>query len=172
MFRIAREHAERAKAVSGKEVLQEAQEAMISILFSYTCLEAYINTVGIDHLGEDWRQFEDGKRRHSSTKTKWKDIPDILLEKKLGKGGRVFDDGEEPFKSFLELQKIRDGLVHLEQDFELPTETKYGNSDPVLNILTGEKAMWALEIVPAMVYKLDGLLIRPYPNWLAKEVKK
>ena len=170
MYEIAKEHAASAKALDGEDQRKEAKEAMISIMFAYTCLEAYINTVGIDNLGEDWNEF-----KGTSTWKKWLEIPAELARRKLDKTKEEFSEDEAPlkkneplFKSFKELGEIRNTyLVHLKPEFELPTSTKYGTTtDPIFNIFNCETSEWALGIIPDMVRRLDEFLIRPYPIWI------
>jgi hypothetical protein len=161
MYEIAQEHATNSKALDQKDARMEAKESMISIIFTFTCLEAYINTVGIDNLGEAWDNFKD-----NPPKSKWIGVSNRLYLIKFGKKRNIFKAGEEPFKSFLRLKTIRDKLTHLKPVFETAIETKYGHSDPILNIVNCGTAEWACKLVPMMVHKIDDLLLRPYPIWI------
>ncbi len=87
-----------AKQVAGKNLNTELKESMISILFSYACLEAYINMVGKDKLGSGWSKFG---VRCITLESKWRGISKKLVTVKLGKQHSVFKRDEEPFKSFL-----------------------------------------------------------------------
>jgi hypothetical protein len=158
MYEIAREHRDMAKQAAGnnihKHMKAEIKESMISILFSYTCLEAYINTVGKDKLGSEWQRYE-----NNSTEAKWKGVSRALATKKLGKPHSVFSDKEEPFKSFLELEKIRkDYLVHRKAAFGDVVQTKYGTTEGTINTFNFDKAEWACKIVKDMVTKLNGTI--------------
>ena len=108
MYEIAKEHRDLANYVVGKDRRIEIKESMIAILFAYTCLEAYINAIGIDRLGTDWQRYS-----WDPLDKKWKRVSRWLTSKKYGRTHSVFYKREEPFKSFLDLKKIREEhLVH------------------------------------------------------------
>jgi hypothetical protein len=163
MYEVAREHRGLAKRAGGKDRISEVKESMISILFAYTCLEAYINTVGKDGLKKEW-----GKYDLSSTETKWLGVSKNLATRKHGKPSSVFSKSKEPFKSFMELEKIReDTLVHRKANFSILVPTKYGNTDVIVNTLNCEKAEWACNIVKDMVVKLNDNIDNPVPiDWV------
>ncbi len=167
MYKIAKEHRDHAKQVVGDDIQEhmddEFGEAMISILFSYTCLEAYINTIGKDRLGDDWQRYEG-----SSTEAKWEGVSKSLATKKLGKQHSVFSKNDEPFKLFLELEKIREKyIVHKPAKFSDVTLTKYGNTEGTINVLNCDKAEWACKVVKDMVKKLcDNIENPPSMSWL------
>lgn len=161
MYEIAKEHRDLAKQVAGKDIHKdmkaEIKESMISILFSYTCLEAYINTVGKDRLGSDWQKYEG-----SSTEAKWNGVSNALVTKKLGNSYSIFNKRKEPFKSFLELEKIRnDYLVHRKPEFGDVVETKYGRTEGTINVFNCDKAEWACKTVKDMVTKLNISIDNP-----------
>jgi hypothetical protein len=167
MYEIAKEHRDLAKQVAGKDIYKdmkaEIKESMISILFSYTCLEVYINTVGKDRLGSDWQKYEGG-----STEAKWRGVSTALASKKLGKRHSIFNKSKEPFKSFLELEEIReDYLVHRKPEFGNVVETKYGRTEDAINVFNCDKAEWACKTVKDMVTKLNISIDNPpSATWL------
>lgn len=163
MYAVAREHRDLAKQVGGKDRISEIKESMISILFAYTCLEAYINTVGKDGLKKEWEKYET-----SSTETKWLGVSKSLATKKYGKPRSVFNKDKEPFKSFMELEKIReDTLVHWKANFDIQVPTKYGTTDVVINTLNCDMAEWACNIVRDMVNQLTANIDNPVPaKWV------
>ncbi|MFC2022898.1 hypothetical protein ACFLTL_01905 [Chloroflexota bacterium] len=167
MYDIAKEHRDRAKQAAGtdiqRNILPEIKESMISILFSYTCLEAYINTIGKDSLGTAWHNYEG-----SSTEAKWRGVSKALATKKLGMLHSVFSSHKEPFKSFLELEKIRnDYLVHRKPEFANVVETKYGRTEGTVNVFNCDKAEWACSIVKDMVKKLSAHIEdAPSTSWV------
>jgi hypothetical protein len=167
MFEICKEHAELAKQAAGADINKnmnpEIKESMISILFAYTCLEAYINTIGKDKLGVDWPRYED-----NSTEGKWLGVSKALATKKSGHISDVFNHGKEPFKSFLELEKIREEyLVHRKAEFNDVVPTKYGNTEGIINTLNCDKADWACKTVKDMVSKLnESIDAPPSVGWL------
>lgn len=159
MYSVAREHRDLAKQVGGKDRISEVKESMISILFAYTCLEAYINTVGKDGLKKEWEKYES-----SSTETKWLGVSKYLATRKHGRSWSVFSKREEPFRSFMELEKIReDTLVHRKANFSILVPTKYGNTDVIVNTLNCEKAEWACNVVRDMVNQLTNNIDNPMP---------
>jgi hypothetical protein len=154
MYNIAKEHRDLAKAVDGKDENQEIQESMISILFSYTCLEAYINAMGKDRLGSEWQNYKD-----NSTEAKWRGVSNRLAEKKYGRKWSIFNDDEEPFKSFRALEKIReDMVVHWKPVAGAPVENKYKSGGSAINTFNCDKAEWACETIKAMVEKFNSLI--------------
>ena len=164
MYAVAKEHRDFAKQVAGKVRNEEIKESMISILFSFTCLEAHINAIGRDRLGSDWQKYEG-----SSVGDKWMGVSKRLASKKHGKSWDVFNKDKKPFASFLELKKIReDYLVHWKAPFSEGVKTKYGNTGAAaINILNCERAEWACNIVKEMVHKLHDNIDNPLPlEWL------
>jgi hypothetical protein len=165
MYRIAKKHKDQAKQVSSdniNDMNNEIDEAMISLLFSYTCLEAYINTIGEDRLGKNWKQYKD-----NSTEAKWIGVSTALATTKNGKMYSVFNKGRQPFKSFLELEKIREEIIHREAKFGDIVETKYGKTEGTINTLNCDKAEWACNIVKSMIIKLRDNIQNPPPiDWL------
>ena len=163
MYELAKQHRDEAIKVDGKNQLEEIKHSMISILFSYTCLEAFINTVGKDKLGTIWDTY-----KGASTESKWIGVSNFLATKKHGKPYSVFNKKEQPFKSFLRLEKIReDYLVHRQAQFNEVVQTKYGNTEGTINTLNVDTASWSCETVKEMVIRLannmDGA---PETNWL------
>jgi hypothetical protein len=171
MYEISKEHAEYAKKAAGADIHKnmnlEIKESMVCILFAYTCLEAYINTIGKDRLGSDWLYYE-RERKHKPIKTKWIGVSNYLATKKSGKPSSVFSEKTELFKSFLELKKIReDYLVHRKAEFGDVVQTKYGMTEGTVNILNCDKANWACKIVRDMVSKLNESIDNPpSASWL------
>jgi hypothetical protein len=147
MFDIAKENRDKSEEVSGKNQNEEIKFSMISILFSYTCLEAFINTIGKDMLGIEWSRFEG-----NPIEGKWKGVSKFLASKKYGMSYSVFNNGQEPLSSFKKLKEIReDVLVHRKANFNQPVQTKYGNTDVTINTLNSEIAKWACLTVKEMV---------------------
>jgi hypothetical protein len=153
MYEVAREHRDEAMKVDGKNQAEEIQHSMICILFCYTCLEAFINTVGKDKLGQVW-EGKWGKYKESSADDKWLGVSKELAGKKHGKSGSVFNKSKEPFKSFLCLKRIREDLVHKKAEFSEVVETKYGNTEGTINTLNANTADRACKTVKQMVLKL------------------
>ena len=154
MYEVAQEHRDKAIKVDGKNQAEEIKHSMICILFCYTCLEAFINTVGKDKLGQTWEE-KWGKNKESSTGDKWLGVSKLLARKKHGKPYSVFNKSKEPFKSFLCLQKIRhDYLVHRKAEFSKVVKTKYGNTEGTINKLNVNTANRACKTVNQMVLKL------------------
>ena len=168
MFEVAKEHQELAAQAAGQNQDKEIKESMISILFCYTCLEAFINTIGKDKLGTDWIPYE---RDKASTEGKWMGVSNKLAEKKFGKKQSIFSNKKEPFKSFLELEIIREQLlVHRKANFYDVVRTKYGNTEGTINTLNYEKAKWACNIVKEMVNILVSVIDSKVNAELAKWV--
>jgi hypothetical protein len=157
MYEVAKEHRDLAKKISGKARNEEIKESMISILFSFTCLEAYINAIGRDRLVGEWMKYEG-----NSIEAKWMGVSKWLATKKHGTQTSVFHDHKNPFMAFLELKKIReDYLVHWKPTFSRGVKTKYGTGAEAVSILNCEKAEWACNIVRDIVIKLNANMDNP-----------
>lgn len=167
MYDIAQKHRDEARKVDGKNQTEEIQHSMICILLCYTCLEAFINTVGKDKLGEIWEE-KWGKYRKPQTEGKWMGVSKLLSNKKHGRPQSVFNKSKEPFKSFLCLEKVReDYLVHRKAEFTEVVETKYGNTERTINLLNANTADWACKTVRRMVLKLvENMDDAPEVNWV------
>ena len=169
MYEIAEEHKDLAKQVTGRnlniDMPIEIKESMISIVFAYTCLEAYINTIGRDQL--DWSSE---KLKKESIAKKWKDIAKGLAEKRTGDEKDIFNEDEEPFNSFRKLKKLREELIiHYKAEFNDIEDTKYGRTEGLINSLCSEKAEWACSVVQAMITKLHDATGTLKPTWLKSE---
>jgi hypothetical protein len=168
MYEIAIEHKELAKIVSNENIINmktEIKEAMISILFSYTCLEAFINIIGKDYLKSKWEEIEKTK---TTTQRKWMYVSDSLSEAKNGRKHSIFNIKKEPFKSFSKLEKIReDYIVHRKGNYQEIMQTKYGNTEGTINIVNCQTAEWACKTVKDMVKTLCENIDNPPPiDWL------
>jgi len=169
MYEIAKQHKDKAIEAASHNNLDymknEIDESMISLLFSYTCLEAYINTIGMDRLGKDWTRYE-GK--NISTEAKWIGISNALASKKYGKPYSIFKKRLEPFKSFLFLKAIREEyIVHRKAQFGKGVPTNYGNVEGTITILNHNNAEMACNVVREMVIKLHDNIDNPPPIvWL------
>ena len=163
MYELAEQHRDEAIKVDGKNEVEEIKHSMICILFCYTCLEAFINTVGKDRLGRIWDRYRD-----SSTESKWMGVSNFLSSKKHGKPYSVFNKDKEPFKSFLRLEKIReDYLVHRQAKFDEIVQTKYGKTEGTINTLNVNTADWSCETVKRMVLKLvENMERAPEMKWV------
>ena len=163
MYQLASQHRDEALKVDGKDQIEEIKHSMISVLFSYTCLEAFINTVGKDRLGAIWDTYKQG-----STESKWMGVSNFLSKQRHGKLHSIFKKTEEPFKSFLRLERIReDYLVHRQAQFHEVVETKYGNTEGTINTLNADTATWSCETVKQMVLKLArNMQSPPQLKWL------
>lgn len=167
MYQIAREHRDEAMKVDGKDQNEEIKHSMICILFCYTCLEAFINTIGKDKLGQTWEDRW-GENKESSTGDKWLGVSKLLASKKHGKQYSVFNKSKEPFKSFLCLQEIRhDYLVHRKAEFSEVVKTKYGNTEGTINKLNFDTANKGCKTVEQMVLKLgENMDDAPEVKWV------
>jgi hypothetical protein len=163
MFDIAKENRDKADEMSGKNQNEEIKFSMISILFSYTCLEAFINTIGKDKLDKDWHNYE-----NNSTESKWMGVSKFLASKKYGELCSIFNKGKEPFSSFIKLEEIReDYLVHRKANFNQPVKTKYGNTEGIVNTLNSDAAKWACSVVRDMINTIVSNIDNPPSiDWL------
>ena len=80
----------------------------------------------------------------------------------------MFNKGKALFKSFLELEKIReDYLIHRKALFDDVVRTKYGMTEGTVNVFNCDKANWACKTVRDMVSKLNESIDNPpSASWL------
>lgn len=153
MYDIAMEHKDLAKRYAGKEGKVEIKESMISILFAYTYLEAYINAIGIDHLGTEWQK---PKYKKASTVDKWKDVSRILSSNQPESRYTVFCKNKEPMKSLVKLKTIRDEhLVHWKAQAHEPVLNDGNLVDIIIATFNYKDAEWACDTAKQMVTKLN-----------------
>ena len=158
MYDIAKTHRDEAIKMDGNNQNEEIKHSMICILFCYTCLEAFINTIGKDNFGKNWDTLE----KSGTTERKWKAVSNELSTVKHGKPYSIFNKDKEPFKSFLKLEKIReDDLVHRKAYFSETVKTKYGNTEGMINVINAQTAIWACETVHSMVAELTANVDNP-----------
>jgi hypothetical protein len=160
LYDIAKEHRDIAKNIEGKDRKTETKEAMISILFAYTTLEAYINAVGTDNLGNEWSQ---NNMLQDSLESKWLNVSKSVATKKLGKQFSVFNKKREPFKSFLRLKTIREeNLIHWKAEASEPIITKYNVlEDQTIAVFNATIANWACDTVKQMVNVVNPYVDKP-----------
>jgi len=160
MYDIARHHRDQAAQVDGKDINQEIQHSMISILFCHTCLEAFINAIAKDRT-----QLEFTKKH--STYDKWMAVSKCLATEKHAQKSSVFNSRTQPCRSFKELTEIRHDLVHWKAEFAQPTKTKYGNTERTIQTFNASKADWACKTVRNMITKLlENMNEPPEVPWL------
>ena len=163
MYDIANEHRHLAHCVTGrdieKDMTREIRESMISIVFAHTCLEAYINTMGKEKIRNifnyNWKPLK-----------KWNEVARALAKQEPEEYMDVFKDEEEPFRSFVELVRVRGKLVHFKAALREPMRTKYGRTEGTINWVNSTKAERACGIVKMMIKKLHDSTGTKCPNWL------
>jgi len=161
MYEIAKEHAMLAGDRAGEtidDMRAEIKDSMISLVFAHGCLEAYINTRG-DVLGDKYSPYWDWL-------CKWNTVGSKLSN---GRCTSIFNENEEPFRSFNELNTLRNKLLHFKGHFGDIRKTKYGPTEGMINWCKCSKAKWACTVVQVMVKKLCDSIGENYPDWLKKE---
>ena len=162
MYEIAKQHTRLARDRAGKKVgdmRAEIKESMIGLVFTHGCLETYINTRGYDVLGDKYNPYWHWLR-------KWNEVGSELSSGQLTS---IFDEKEEPFRSFGELNKLRNKLLHFQGRFGDIRKTKYARTEGMINWCNCNKAEWACTVVQTMVKKLCDSIGENYPDWLKKE---
>jgi hypothetical protein len=151
MYEVAREHRDLAnQASSRKDIRMEIKESMISILFSYTCLEAYLNALGKDRLGSEWNEIEHDKR--ISLESKLKLVSSRLATQQMGRRCSIFSKKDQLLKSLRELTEIRKHyLVHWNAEFRRAVN----HTPEATHKLNYRKAEWACDIIKQIVTKLN-----------------
>jgi len=176
MYRTAKRHRDQAcevwknhqaldeeakKQAFQKNIREEMQESMISMVFSLMCLEGYINTIAFDKLN-----FGPEKLKSKLTQ-KWLTVPQRLSETIEPKSPSPFAKGTEPYKSFCGLNTLRNKLVHHNPKFDDIRKTKYGRTEGTINWTNCKKAIWSCQVVVEMVTTLQSQLKQPLPSWLS-----
>lgn len=162
MYEIAKEHVGLARDRAGEtidDMRAEIKESMISLVFAHACLETYINTRGYDVLGDKYDPYWNWLH-------KWNKVG---LELSRGNLTSIFDDKKEPYRSFEELNELRNKLLHFKGHFADILKTKYARTEGMINWCNCKKAEWACTVVQAMVKKLCDSIGDNYPDWLKEE---
>ena len=126
-----------------------------SILYSFACLEAYVNTLIADHLRNVLGLPEVAKnfrKRRISLEAKIDTVYAILVRKSIDKERREWND-------FKDIQTIRNRLAHYSGGTAI-----YRDQDPYgVNISNAEKG---IEMVRLMVKYLKQLAGERPPPWV------
>ena len=162
MYEIANEHRELAKKVTGRNATKdmpiEIRESMISIVFAYTCLQAYINVIGKDNLSSSWESYED-----ASIVSKWKGVTNWIMKRRFGKIRDIY--GKKLLVAFEKLGQLRHDMVHWNAEFLDVMETKYGRTEGIIKSISSEKAEWACDIMQMMIHSFHNGTGIPRPVW-------
>lgn len=162
MYEIAKRHRDLAKLVEGKNIKAEIKESMISIIFAYTCLEAFINALGVDTLA-------DGYNYNWEPLTKWNKVGHALTKEPLKASMPIFSLEEKPFSSFEELENTRNKLIHYKARMRDVAKTKYGPEIGLITWVNYSKAEQSCSTILAMIKKLHNSVGITLPNWLKQE---
>ena len=159
MYEIAKEHARLAKnRVGGSmdDMRIEIKESMVSLVFTHSCLETYINTRGYDGLRDQYNPYWDWL-------DKWNKVATALSN---GRFTSVFNEKQKPFSLFKELDILRNKLLHFKGHFGHIRKTKYGRTEGMINWCNHKKAEWSCMVVEEMIKKLCDSIGEKYPAWL------
>ena len=140
-------------------IAEEIEASAESIIFSATCLEAYINGFVEDHIAKD--KGRDRVKRMEFT-AKWLFVPAIL-----GKPD-CFNAGHQPFQKFAKLAQWRnDDLIHYKHEFHLPVPLgSLGNVSKIYSICNADNSRLAVQTVREMIIKINEYLGFPIPVWV------
>lgn len=130
-------------------VWRERQSSLFAILFSAFALEAHINRIGYDMLGEETFNLV----KLLKLENKWLLFPKLLK-------GKTFDENSQLFKDFKKLIELRNKFVHYKMyAYKELVEHPSGVKVPgIYEDTNAEKAEFAYEVAKKMILELDELL--------------
>jgi hypothetical protein len=155
MFRLAREHAEaaaRCARAAPPDRPGEQTHSLVAVLMSYFALEAFINMVGADRLGERFRHYD-----RMSPEGKWVEVTRLV-----SKTGRTFAEDGEELQALSTLRSWRNMLTHYKGEYEDVQQSGRGGETRVAALLSAENAGRAVEI-SKLLYRAFYALDRRSP---------
>lgn len=151
MFQLARERAEAAaRCARGSPPDRQGEQthSLVALLMSYFALEAFINMVGGDRLGERYRHYD-----RMSPEGKWVEVTRLV-----SKTGKTFDEDGPELRALSMLRTWRNMLTHYKGEYEDVQQSGRGGETRIEALLSAENAARAVEIARALhraFYELD-----------------
>ncbi len=151
MFELAREHADAAARSARRQPPDrqgEQMHSLVAVLMSYFALEALINMVGADRLGERFRHYD-----RMSPEGKWMEITRLV-----SKTGKTFAEEGSELRALGTLRTWRNQLTHYKGEYEDVQQSGRGGGTRIEALLSAENAARAVEIARTLhraFYELD-----------------
>ncbi len=151
MFQLAREHAEaaaRSAHASPPDRQGEHTHSLLAVLMSYFALEAFINMVGADRLGDRFRHYD-----RMSPEGKWVEVTRLV-----SKSGKTFAEEGSELRALSTLRTWRNMLTHYKGEYEDVQQSGRGGETRIDALLSAENAAQAVEIARTLYrafYELD-----------------
>jgi len=151
MFQLAREHAEaaaRAARMSPPDHQGEQTHSLVALLMAYFALEAFINMVGGDRLGDRYRHYD-----RMSPEGKWVEVTRLV-----SKSGKTFTEDGPELRALSALRTWRNVLTHYKGEYEDVQQSRRGGETRIEALLSAENAARAVEIARKLYeafYQLD-----------------
>ena len=157
---IAIKHRDDALQVDGKNMREEIEHSMISMLFAYTCLEAFINAIAADRTDLSF-----GKK--TGIESKLVSVSEHLATRKHGRRLSPFNKSSQLLESLRALTRSRIDLVHWDAQFADVVTTKYGNTERTIETFNASQAASACRTVKDIIITVVGNMDDPPEvNWL------
>src|SRR5579884_4310687 len=150
MFQLAREHAEAAaRCARGRppDRAGEQTHSLVAVLMSYFALEAFINMVGSDRLGDRFRHYD-----RMSPEGKWAEVTRLA-----SKTGQTFAEEGPELRALSTLRSWRNVLTHYKGAYEDVQQGRSGETR-IAALLCADNAARAVEIARTLYrafYALD-----------------
>jgi predicted dehydrogenase len=151
MFQLAREHADAAARAARRtppDRQEEQTHSLLALLMSYFALEAFINMVGADRLGDRFRHYD-----RMSPEGKWVEVTRLV-----SKTGKTFPEDGEELRALSSLRAWRNMLTHYKGEYEGVNQSARGGETRIEALLSAENAARAVETAQSLYrafYEMD-----------------
>lgn len=159
MFQLAREHADAAaRCAQARPADRQGEQthSLVAVLMSYFALEAFINMVGSDRLGDRFRHYD-----RMSPEGKW-----IEVTRLASKTGRTFAEDGEEMRGLSTLRSWRNTLTHYKGEYEDVQQTGHSGETRIAALLSADNASRAVEIARTLYRAFYALDRRSPPRQL------
>jgi hypothetical protein len=146
------------------DVNAQFEPALLSILFAAFCLEAFINNVCRERLGNAGeKKYLQKDSPEKEIKEKWKRVLEEITSSR-GKQVTGEEFSKNPFWShFCILFDLRDKLVHYKVGFEIPVGTEWRNAAPIYAEVNFQEAEKYVKAMDDMIRKTCELCSIDFP---------
>jgi hypothetical protein len=162
MFELAREHADaasRSARATPPDRQGEQTHSLVAVLMSYFALEAFINMVGADRLGDRFHHYD-----RMSPEGKWVEVTRLV-----SKTGQTFREDGDEIRALSTLRGWRNTLTHYKGEYEDVQQSGRGRETRIEALLSATNAARAVEIARTLFQAFYALDKRSAPRqfvWL------
>ncbi len=159
---------------SSKEMSTELDSSLLSILCAAFCIEAFLNNLCREFLGDDGvNKYLNPNSKQRAIKKKGKRV---IKEIAQLNGLSLTDEFLEAkfWDGFYRLFELRDKLVHYKTGFEMSIESKWGNTAPIYSEVNYQEAQIHVQAMDEIIDEFCKAckINNPFANQIIQEVKQ